>query len=141
MTEINRDLLLNMAFEAAIEQLEQSGDFLPFAVVQDHEGVQFVYEEVRDEHNSVEEFIDDLLTGLRAGAEQGEYLATALVANVTIEHEGEEPQDAICVTLEDRQERPLACYLPYQTRDDKLEFGEPVAEDPEVAQVFLTDGA
>jgi hypothetical protein len=112
--------LLNGAVQVASEQLEEDGEFDPFALAlrMDGEIVHLAPEEDDPEELEPEAVVESLRNTLREAKDQ--YRAIAVVADVTLEDENDQPMTAaIHVAMEHTAEEPVSCYVPYEINDGK----------------------
>ncbi len=132
------ELLLNEGIPFALEMLDKYGEFYPFALALDARGaplqVQIDPGEQRPESTQVMALLQE---AMEKGAASGDYKATALVVDVTLQGgEGGESTDAIQVGLEHSSGYCVNVFLPYG-KDEKGEFtfGELLAS-PREGTVF-----
>lgn len=131
--------LLNGAVEVAAEMLEQDGEFDPFALALRNDGqiLHLSPEEGLKEELEPEAVVESLLNTLRGARD--DYRAVAVVADVTLEDENDQPMSAaISVTMEHTIEEPVNCYVPYEFKGDALELADLVGE-PGERVVFTGD--
>ena len=133
MHRTDLDPLLDEAVTVARYFLEKNSEFFPFGVVlADSGAITHVEAWTGPEHPPSEEVIALLMDGFRRGAKEGEYLATALVADVRLPDRG---SDAIRVTLEHRDGTSLHCFVPYRQSDHGFTYEAMFATKAE-ARVF-----
>ena len=129
MAHPDMDTLLDEGLRAAIYFLQKNGEFFPFGVTMSPScRITHVQGWTGDEHPLSKEVIDVLLRGFTAGAERGEYKATALICDVRVSLDAETTTDAISVGIEHLDDEPVTCLLPYSKNGESFEFGELVAE-------------
>jgi len=134
MAHQDMETLLNEALNMASHFLEKDDEFLPFCVAMAPDGeVSQAVADTGEEQPPYEEIIDFLISEFTKGAQDGKYKATALTADVRIALDDADETDAIRVTVEHVDDEPVACYLPYQKREGKYEFGELIVEQAERA--------
>lgn len=121
------DTLLDHLLTAAVERLEEEGDFQPFAASIGEDGeLRLVEVEPRGDEPSPQELVDQLVASLAASASRGEIRAAAVCANVTLPGEDGEAEAAV-VQLEHRDDDPVDIALPYELHDDHIHTGELIA--------------
>ena len=120
------DALLDHLLTAAVEQLEEEGDFHPFAAAIGEDGELRPFAAETDGDSSPQGRVDQLVAGLAAAAARGEIRAAAVCANVTLPGEGGEAE-AVVVQLEHRDDDPIDIALPYELHDDHIHTGELIA--------------
>jgi hypothetical protein len=126
------DTLLNGAVEVAAEMLEQDGEFDPFALALRNDGeiLHLAAEEEPDNELEPEAVVESLRNTLREA--KGDYRAIAVVADVTLEDENDQPMTAaIQVAMEHQSREPVNCYVPYEFKGESLELAELVGEPGE----------
>ena len=121
------DALLDHLLHHALEQLEDEGDFQPFAAAIDTDGeLRTVDVEPESEEPTPQEIVEQLALSLAAAAGRGEIRASAICANVTLPSEAGEAEAAL-VQLEHREDDPVDIALPYELHGDHLHTGELVS--------------
>ena len=121
--------LLNAALPFAEYMLGKVGEFFPFArafgpsreliSIMSYDG---------DERPPSDTLIKLLESGLRRGAETGEYVVTALVYDVRLTPQGsEKPTDAIAAELEHVDGYAVTVFFPYSLEDGSPTIGTPFA--------------
>lgn len=122
------DELVNVLLPVATEQLEESGHFSPVAAFVQKDGtVCNLAVEFDDGEPDPSEVIEALEEGLREQVVKGVARSSAICSVVIAQLEGDEPNDAIAVTLEREDGDPLNVFLPYSIDDGAYDFGELVA--------------
>ena len=131
-------MLLNEAVGLASEILEEHGEFSPFALALRHDGeIVHVAPDEDTEETESEAVVRALEAAIRV--DRAEYRAIAVVADVTLEDENDEPMSsAVSIAIEHRDETPLNCYVPYEFEDEKLKLGDLMPEEG-VSRVFSKD--
>ncbi len=119
--------LLNGAVEIAAELLAEHGEFDPFALAlrQDGEIVHLGSDGGDTPADGESPDPDAVVASLRASLKEraAELVATAIVADVTLEDEEEQATTAaIAISMEHVVEEPVSCYVPYDI-DEKNEVG------------------
>lgn len=132
--------LLNNAVDVAVELLSETGEFDPFAIAMRENGdmVQIAPEEESGDLDA-DEVVEKLYGLLKRS--RAEYKAIAIVADVTLEDEEDEPMTAaISVSLEHIDDEPINCYVPYEITDkDEIELGDLLPPEAGERQVFFAD--
>jgi hypothetical protein len=133
MSEDDLNELLSGAVELAAELLQKSSEFAPFALAMQVADGEILHlepdDDVTDDANEVRAL---LVAGLREGANEARYRASAIVTDVTVEDDsGEAVMSAIHVALEHADGDPVTCIVPYTIDGDKVELAELVAEPGE----------
>jgi hypothetical protein len=134
------EALLDMALDFAEQMLGKHGEFQPFGIVmKGTDEVTAVAPREGSERSSSSALIEVLKDSLRAGAERGEYRATAVVYNARIAlPDAEEKSDAIAVSLDHRDHYTLLVAVPYQVDDGRVILGPTLAEKGE-GDIFRQD--
>lgn len=126
------ETLLNGAVEVAAERLEKDGEFDPFALALRYDGevVQLDADVEAESQLEPEAVVTSLRNALRNA--RHEYKAVAVVADVTLEDENDQPMTAaIQISMEHEQDDPVNCYVPYEFEGKTLELAELVGEPGE----------
>jgi len=108
--------LLNECVEAACELLVEHGEFDPFALALMTDG-ELLHLDSDAGVPSGDSDGDAIIESLRASLKErrAELIATAIVADVTLEDEDSEATTAaIAVSMEHVVEEPVSCFLPYE---------------------------
>lgn len=125
--------LLNDAVGVATEMLEEDGEFEPFALALKNDGqvMHLSPEGEQPDELEPEAVVESLRNTLREA--RTDYRAIAVVADVTLEDENDEPMTAaIHVAMEHAAEEPVSCYVPYEISDGKgVELADLVGEPGE----------
>jgi hypothetical protein len=106
--------LLNEAVEAACELLAEHGEFDPFALALRTDG-EILH--LDSDGGEVDAEGDAIIESLRGSLKErrAELIATAIVADVTLEDEDSEATTAaIAISMEHVVEEPVSCFLPYE---------------------------
>lgn len=107
------DTLLSSCIGFTKKQIDEQGDFYPYAVVVDLDGhMQMVETELEDSHPNPASVIDALEGSLRA--QRDSFRAVATVANVRLR---QEDSDAVRVALEHSEGLIFAVVLPYRPKE------------------------
>lgn len=127
--------LLNTAFPFAEQMLRDHGEFLPFGAQMLPNGeIVSVGADDGDEHSRSQNLIDILQAGFKAGAADGELIATALVFDVRVVPPGaQEKTDAIALNLDHRDNYSVTVFFPYAINDGELEIGDAFASGGDYA--------
>jgi hypothetical protein len=121
--------LLNAALPFAEQMLREHGEFLPFGaqMLPDGEIVSVAVDDGED-HSRSQNLIDALQTAYKAGAADGEFVATALVYDVRVVPPGaSEKTDAIALNLDHRDSYSVTVFFPYILKDGEPEVGDAFA--------------
>ncbi len=132
------ELLLNQGIPFAVEMLEKYGEFYPFALALSQDGTPTqIGIDPGSEHPESTHVLALLQEAMVKGAAEGEYKATALVVDVSLEGaQGVENTDAIQVGLEHSSGYCVNVFLPYsKTEGGEFSFGELLAS-PRESTVF-----
>ena len=122
--------VMNSVLPFAEEMLTKHREFLPFGGTMSADGeIAQMAGWANDEYPPSAEVIDVLERGFRAGAQAGDYKATALVYDILTTPPGkEDKQDAIAIALDHRDNYSVIVIFPYSfTADDQLEIETPIA--------------
>lgn len=130
MSREDMDTILDEGIKVAIYLLEKNGEFYPFGVTKSPDGQIACVHGYTGVERPTSDCVSDLLVrGLRDGAAAGRYLTTAVVSDTRLRDRTTGlAEDAIRVELEDRDEHPVTCYLPYFVCDGRVQPGEVMAE-------------
>lgn len=127
MSRADMENLLGRLVPFAQQLLEKQGGFLPFGgVLRDDGEFAGLMASATDQPAEHGELLAQLVAGMRAGAQRGEYRATAVCLDVLVNHpDTEEETSAICVRLEDRDGEAVDVYVPYETAEEgNISYGE-----------------
>jgi hypothetical protein len=115
MSRADLDRLLNALLPFAQEMLKKHGEFYPFAMALTSEGELIaVTTYTGGENPPSQQVIDELITALRADAQQGRYRATGICFDVRVlPPNGTEKSDAVAVVLEHEKGEAVQVFLPY----------------------------
>ena len=121
--------LLNAALPFAEQMLREHGEFLPFGaqMLPDGEIVSVAVDDGED-HSRSQNLIDAIQAAFKAGAADGEFVATALVYDVRVVPPGaSEKTDAIALNLDHRANYSVTVFFPYALNDGEPEIGDAFA--------------
>lgn len=123
--------LLNGAVEVAASLLEEDGEFEPFALALRRDGeVMHLSPDEDAEPCDPEHAVESLRHTLRES--HADYLAVAVVADVTLEDENDQPMTAaISIAMEHTANEPVNCYVPYEFSGEDLELADLIGEPGE----------
>jgi hypothetical protein len=124
--------LLNFLLPCAEQMLNQHGEFYPYAAALDSDGeLNAVRTEVDDDDSpDVGEVLLALHQGLREQAAEGEIRASGIAADVTLtDPDSGETTDAVQVELDHADADAVDIFVPYETEDEGIKFGELVAAE------------
>ena len=118
MSQKELEQLLNAVVPQAEERLAERGEVYPFgAMMKTDGGVVFSTVEAGDESNPRGQFVELLVSGLRA--RRADYRAVAICWDGKIRQvDTEEVSDAVIVFLEHADGEAVNIYLPYQKMAD-----------------------
>lgn len=121
--------LLNAALPFAEQMLRDHGEFLPFGAQMLPDGeIVSVAADDGEEHSRSQNLIDVLRAAFRAGAVEGDLLATALVYDVRVVPPGaSEKSDAIALNLDHRDNYSVTVFFPYTIKDGQPTIGDAFA--------------
>ncbi|MEZ5942367.1 MAG: hypothetical protein R3C18_13320 [Planctomycetaceae bacterium] len=109
------------ATELAFKQLEQFGEFIPFAVVCLQDGsTGFVALATDQVQPRADLNLETLRNVLRNGAQQQAYQAVAVASDVQIQMEDDAVSHAVCLEVEHVEETPVRYVLPYDKSEGEL---------------------
>ncbi|WDE96940.1 hypothetical protein PQO03_03065 [Lentisphaera profundi] len=121
------DLMLDSALTKACEKLEKNETLYPYVLVMDKNA----YVEFNDDFDQAvyesdpEELIEDLFLRLKKRADEEDIYGAGLVCQVKVKHpEYGEYCSAIEAHVEYKDGSAYDCFLPYNKKDDKIEYGE-----------------
>jgi len=123
------NLLLIAALPFAEQMLRDHGEFLPFGaqMLPDGEIVSVGVDDGED-HSRSQNLIDALQVAFKAGAADGELVATALVYDVRVVPPGaREKTDAIALNLDHRENYSVTVFFPYALSEGEPEIGDAFA--------------
>ncbi|WP_353645043.1 hypothetical protein [Mesorhizobium sp. WSM2239] len=122
-------ILLDAVLPFAEKMLAEHGEFFPLAGALSPSGeVVSVGGHDGREHPPSTEIIELLASGLRQGANSGEYVATALVYDVRVTPPtATEPTDAIAAELEHQDGYAVTVFFPYRLANGQPELASPFA--------------
>ena len=124
MRKVELEGLLNALVPHAERQLAEYGDFYPFAGVMRTDGaLESVAPDPEAVTSSLDQWQEDLLEKLRAGASAGFFRATGLVLNVEVDVPGSERARAIRVALEHETGVSYDVFIPYWFESGELGMG------------------
>ncbi|HVS85000.1 MAG TPA: hypothetical protein VHD91_05170 [Gaiellaceae bacterium] len=124
------DALLDALFSFAHQQIEQHGEFFPFAAAISASGeLRMVATHTGDEQPLSQDVIDDLYRVLTAEAASGAIRAAGVCADVLVTPSGQAKTDAVRADLEHAAADAIRVFLPYRNNGHgEYEFGELFAE-------------
>jgi hypothetical protein len=123
--DLNR--LMNALLPYAQQMLNQQAQFLPFAGAVGAQGeVELIGGFPGEAGATARDVQEVLLEGLKRGASEGKYRATALCSDVRVRRgESETPVEAISISLEHADGTSIEVYLPYARQPTgRVEYGE-----------------
>jgi hypothetical protein len=122
--------LMNSALPLAKQMLQEHGEFFPFGMALNSNGkVVAVAPYDQREHPTSEDFIRQLKHIFSAQAKAGEFRATALIYDATVQTPTNGVNtDAIAVALDHRDNYSVVVFVPYQLERNQLTLGEMFAQ-------------
>jgi hypothetical protein len=123
--------LLNFLLPYAERMLNQHGEFYPYAAALGSDGgLNAVGTDLDDDSPDVGELLLALHQGLREQAAEGEIRASGIAADVTLtDPDSGETTDAVQVELDHADADAVDIFVPYETEDEGIKFGELVAAE------------
>ena len=123
--------LLNFLLPYAERMLNQHGEFYPYAAALGSDGeLSAVGTDLDDDSPDVGEVLLALHQGLRDQAAEGEIRASGIAADVTLtDPDSGETTDAVQVELDHADADAVDIFVPYETEDEGIKFGELVAAE------------
>jgi hypothetical protein len=121
--------LLNAALPFAEQMLRDHGEFFPFGAQMLPDGeIVSVAADDGEHHSRSQNLIDVLQAAFKAGAADGQLLATALVYDVRVVPPGaSEKSDAIALNLDHRDSYSVTVFFPYTITDGQPTIGDAFA--------------
>lgn len=121
--------LLRATLPLAEKMLREYGEFLPFGAQMLPDGeIASVGADDGDDRSRSQNLIGLLQTAFKAGAHDGEVIATALVYDVRVQPPGAgQKSDAIALNLDHRDQYSVTVFFPYMIADGELALDEPFA--------------
>jgi hypothetical protein len=122
--------LMNSALPLAKQMLQEHGEFFPFGLALNSKGkVVAVAPYDQREHPTSEDFIGQLKQLFNAQAKAGEFRATALIYDATVQTpKSGVNTDAIAVALDHRDNYSVVVFVPYRLERNQLTLGEMFAQ-------------
>ena len=123
--------LLNFLLPFAERMLTENGEFYPYAASVASDGeVSAVAIHLGDEQPDAGDLLESLHEQLRMQAADGEIRASGIAADVTLtDPDSGETTDAVQVQLDHAQGDAVDIYVPYESAEGGLKFGELVAAE------------
>jgi len=131
MSREEMDTLLDEGLQFAVQALEKCNEFHPFAVVLRNKcEVCHVYasNEFDKLPSNNKQMLEMLQSVLKRNAFKENYVAVALIFNVSFAKPVRDMHDAVCAHLEHIRSQPIVCYLPYKIKDGVLSTGDVIAQ-------------
>jgi hypothetical protein len=120
--------LLRYLLPVAEQQLNQEGEFMPYAATLDTAGEVNAVQAADGEEPDVSELLLALHAELREQAAQGAIRASGIAADVTLtDPDSGEVTDAVQLELDHAEADAIDVYVPYTSGAEGIEFGELVA--------------
>lgn len=121
--------LLNATLPFAEQMLREHGEFVPFGAQMLRGGeLAAVSADGGEDHSQSQDLIGLLQTAFKAGAYDGQVIATALVYDVRVKLPGAgQKSDAIALNLDHRDNYSVTVFFPYTINDGELALDEPFA--------------
>jgi hypothetical protein len=129
------NLLLDATLPFAEKMLREYGEFLPFGAQMLPNGeIVSIGADDGENHSKSRDLIHSLQTAFKAGAHDGDLIATALVYDVRIVPPGQvQKADAVAVNLDHRDNYSVTVFFPYTIAHGQSVLGEPFATDGDYA--------
>ena len=123
--------ILNFLLPYAERMLNEHGEFYPYAAALGADGeLNAVASDVDDDSPDVGEVLLALHVGLRERAAEGAIRASGIAADVTLtDPDSGETTDAVQVELDHADADAVDIFVPYETEDEGIKFGELVAAE------------
>ena len=123
--------ILNFLLPYAEQMLSQHGEFYPYAAALGADGdLNAVATDVDDDSPDVSEVLLALHQGLRERAAEGAIRASGIAADVTLtDPDSGETTDAVQVELDHAEAEPVDVYVPYESAEGGIKFGDLVAAE------------
>jgi hypothetical protein len=122
--------LINALMPYAEQMLTENGGFLPYGgVITPDDEVRLVQFAEDGQEVNAKDIFDQANQALRAGAQDGKWTTTALVADVTVTKPGEqEAQQAVSFALDDSEGNSVEVFFPYNLKETGVDFGTAFAQ-------------
>lgn len=122
--------LINALMPYAEQMLTENGGFLPYGgVIAPDEEIHLVQFAEENEPVQAQDVFERANVALRAGAQDGKWTTTALVADVTVTKPGEqEAQQAVSFALDDAEGNSVEVFFPYTLKESGVDFGTAFAQ-------------
>ncbi|MEM9293894.1 MAG: hypothetical protein AAGD01_19605 [Acidobacteriota bacterium] len=135
MTDTHNEIeeFLNQSIGFAEQMLRKFGDFYPYAVAKRLDG-EFTMMSAQgdDENPDPAELVAAFEQELREGAQKGEFVATAIVYDVTIPLPPDDVESrAIGISLDHKESESLVIYMPYELDGEQISVGETFVQEGE----------
>ena len=123
--------ILSFLLPYAERMLNEHGEFYPYAAALDSDGeLNAVATDVDDDSPDVAEALLALHVGLRERAAEGAIRASGIAADVTLtDPDSGETTDAVQVELDHADADAVDIFVPYETENEGIKFGELVAAE------------
>ena len=120
--------LLNYLLPFAERQLNEAGEFYPYAAMVSADGELRSVTAATGEEPEVADLLVALHAELRSQAADGSIRASGIAADVTLtDPDSGETTDAVQIELDHADGDPVDVYVPYETATDGVKFGDPVS--------------
>jgi hypothetical protein len=120
--------LLNYLLPFAERQLNEAGEFYPYAAMVSADGELRSVTAATGEEPEVADLLVALHAELRSHAADGSIRASGIAADVTLtDPDSGETTDAVQIELDHADGDPVDVYVPYETATDGVKFGDPVS--------------
>jgi hypothetical protein len=132
--------LMNALMPFAEQMLSENGGFLPYGgVITPDDEVHLVQFAEEGQEVKAHDVFEQANHALRAGAQDGKWNTTALVADVTVTKPGEqEPMQAVSFALDDAEGTSVEVFFPYTVKEGSVDFGTAFAQQGS-RQIFGPD--
>jgi hypothetical protein len=122
--------LLNEVLPRAERLLAKHGEFFPIGAAMNlHGGISHIAGYTGSERPPSKELIDLLRSAFRTAGRSGEYKATALAYDVTVQlPSGNTKSDAVAIELDHTNSYSVVVYFPYSISNGVIDIGPPFAQ-------------
>jgi hypothetical protein len=132
MVELKDEIeqLLKYLLPFAREKLNRDGEFYPYAAIVAADGELKLVAAAAGEEPDAGDLLLALHQELREQAAEGSIRASGIAADVTLtDPDSGETTDAVQVELDHAEAEPVDVYVPYESAEDGIKFGDLVAAE------------